>query len=272
MRPVLAFARLIDAVNNRVGRAVAWLVLVAVLVSTGNAISRYALSLSSNAWLEIQWYLFGDLPTRRRYNDATWRARALESFMGDSPRTRAWIASSAACSFSCRWRCSTLSVLARVRAVVLGPRDVGRAAGSCVAGELLMPLGLRAARIAGPLADREADRYLRGRRRSRRRPGLADRAAGADNVRRPRLVLLIGYPVAFDRRDRPRVRRRRIELGCSRRAAPALPERITGSCEKHAARDPVLHFHGVCSRGAASPKRCSQMGQCSAAAAGSPTP
>jgi TRAP-type mannitol/chloroaromatic compound transport system permease small subunit len=58
MRVPLAFARLIDYVNECVGRAVAWLVLVAVLVSAGNALMRYAFSMSSNAWLEIQWYLF----------------------------------------------------------------------------------------------------------------------------------------------------------------------------------------------------------------------
>ena len=58
MRVLLAFARLIDYVNECVGRAVAWLVLIAVLVSAGNALMRYAFSMSSNAWLEIQWYLF----------------------------------------------------------------------------------------------------------------------------------------------------------------------------------------------------------------------
>jgi TRAP-type mannitol/chloroaromatic compound transport system permease small subunit len=44
--------------NERVGRAVYWLILVAVLVSAGNAVVRYAFNRSSNAWLEIQWYLF----------------------------------------------------------------------------------------------------------------------------------------------------------------------------------------------------------------------
>ena len=58
MPALLNFARIVDWVNERVGRAVAWLVLVAVLVSTANAVSRYALNASSNAWLEIQWYLF----------------------------------------------------------------------------------------------------------------------------------------------------------------------------------------------------------------------
>ena len=59
MKPWLALARLIDAVNERVGRAVTWLVLAATLISAANAGARYGFNLSSNAWLEIQWYLFG---------------------------------------------------------------------------------------------------------------------------------------------------------------------------------------------------------------------
>jgi TRAP-type mannitol/chloroaromatic compound transport system permease small subunit len=55
---LLSLSRLIDAANDRVGRLVYWLILVAVLVSAGNAIVRYALNRSSNAWLEVQWYLF----------------------------------------------------------------------------------------------------------------------------------------------------------------------------------------------------------------------
>jgi len=58
MQPLLTLSRAIDWLNDRVGRAVLCLVLVMVLVSAGNAISRYALNLSSNAWLELQWYLF----------------------------------------------------------------------------------------------------------------------------------------------------------------------------------------------------------------------
>lgn len=59
MKALLALARGIDAVNERVGRLVVWLVLAATLISAGNAIVRYGLNASSNAWLEIQWYLFG---------------------------------------------------------------------------------------------------------------------------------------------------------------------------------------------------------------------
>ena len=48
----------IDRLNTWVGKAAAVLVLLAVLVSAGNAFSRYLFSVSSNAWLEIQWYMF----------------------------------------------------------------------------------------------------------------------------------------------------------------------------------------------------------------------
>lgn len=59
MQPLLGFCRLIDAVTEKIGKAVSWLILVAVLVSAGNAIIRKAFNMSSNAWLEAQWYLFG---------------------------------------------------------------------------------------------------------------------------------------------------------------------------------------------------------------------
>jgi TRAP-type mannitol/chloroaromatic compound transport system permease small subunit len=55
---LLKLSRLIDAINEFVGRWLSWLVLVAVLISAVNAIVRKAFDTSSNAFLEIQWYLF----------------------------------------------------------------------------------------------------------------------------------------------------------------------------------------------------------------------
>lgn len=55
---LLRLSRAIDAVNLRIGKLVAWLIVVAVLISTANAILRKTLDLSSNAWLELQWILF----------------------------------------------------------------------------------------------------------------------------------------------------------------------------------------------------------------------
>jgi TRAP-type mannitol/chloroaromatic compound transport system permease small subunit len=55
----LALSRAIDGLNTRIGRSVAWLILVAVIVSAVNAIIRKVFNVSSNAWLELQWVLFG---------------------------------------------------------------------------------------------------------------------------------------------------------------------------------------------------------------------
>ena len=88
-----ALARAIDALNDRVGRAVAWLTLVAVLVSSGNAVSRYAFSLSSNAWLEIQWYLFSAIfLLAAGYTLKAGAHVRIDILYGRySPRTRAWV-------------------------------------------------------------------------------------------------------------------------------------------------------------------------------------
>jgi TRAP-type mannitol/chloroaromatic compound transport system permease small subunit len=61
MRGLLGLARLIDAANERIGRGSVWLVLVTVLISATNAVTRKAFDLSSNAALEIQWYLFSGI-------------------------------------------------------------------------------------------------------------------------------------------------------------------------------------------------------------------
>ncbi len=58
MSPLLSLSRRIDRFSEFVGRWTAWLVLAAVLISTGNAIVRKALNMSSNGFLEIQWYLY----------------------------------------------------------------------------------------------------------------------------------------------------------------------------------------------------------------------
>ncbi len=59
MGGLLALSKGIDRFNSFVGRNGSWLILVAVLVSAGNAIVRKVFNHSSNAWLELQWYLYG---------------------------------------------------------------------------------------------------------------------------------------------------------------------------------------------------------------------
>jgi TRAP-type mannitol/chloroaromatic compound transport system permease small subunit len=58
MKILLTISRAIDALNERIGRTVIWLVLVMALISAANAMVRYMFNRSSNAWLELQWYLF----------------------------------------------------------------------------------------------------------------------------------------------------------------------------------------------------------------------
>ncbi len=58
MTALLSLSGWIDAFNERVGRLLSWLVLAAVLISAGNAIMRKTFNIGSNAFLEIQWYLF----------------------------------------------------------------------------------------------------------------------------------------------------------------------------------------------------------------------
>jgi len=58
LNALLSLSRAIDKLNERVGLTVSWLVLAAVLISAANAIVRKAFNVSSNSFLEIQWYLF----------------------------------------------------------------------------------------------------------------------------------------------------------------------------------------------------------------------
>jgi TRAP-type mannitol/chloroaromatic compound transport system permease small subunit len=58
MRLLLAFSSAVDRLNDWVGRVVYWAILLAVVISAGNASVRYIFHNSSNAWLEVQWYLF----------------------------------------------------------------------------------------------------------------------------------------------------------------------------------------------------------------------
>jgi TRAP-type mannitol/chloroaromatic compound transport system permease small subunit len=58
MKSLLAFSAAVDRLNEKIGVVCDWLVLLACLVSAGNAMVRYAYDYSSNAWLEVQWYMF----------------------------------------------------------------------------------------------------------------------------------------------------------------------------------------------------------------------
>ena len=59
MGALLGLSGIIDRVSDWIGKAMGWLIFLAIVVSAGNAIIRKVFSISSNAWLELQWYLFG---------------------------------------------------------------------------------------------------------------------------------------------------------------------------------------------------------------------
>ena len=93
MRALLAISGVIDAVNERFGRIANWCVLLACLISAGNALVRYGFSDSSNAWLEIQWYLFAAMfmlgaPYTLRMNE---HVRVDILYGSVSPRVQLWI-------------------------------------------------------------------------------------------------------------------------------------------------------------------------------------
>jgi TRAP-type mannitol/chloroaromatic compound transport system permease small subunit len=61
VHPLLAFSRGVDRLNATFGRVADWMVLAACAISAGNAFMRYGIGYSSNAWLEVQWYLFAGM-------------------------------------------------------------------------------------------------------------------------------------------------------------------------------------------------------------------
>ena len=93
MNALLAVSRFIDRWNQRVGHIATWCVLIACVISAGNAMVRYTFSDSSNAWLEIQWYLFGAMfllgaPYTLKLNE---HVRVDIVFGKLGPRAQAWI-------------------------------------------------------------------------------------------------------------------------------------------------------------------------------------
>ena len=93
MKTLLAISGVIDAVNERFGRIANWCVLLACLISAGNALVRYGFSDSSNAWLEIQWYLFAAMfmlgaPYTLRMNE---HVRVDILYGNVSPKVQLWI-------------------------------------------------------------------------------------------------------------------------------------------------------------------------------------
>lgn len=59
MRVLLSYVKLVDWISEKLAKLAAYLIMLSCLISAGNAVIRYVFDMSSNGWLEIQWYLFG---------------------------------------------------------------------------------------------------------------------------------------------------------------------------------------------------------------------
>jgi TRAP-type mannitol/chloroaromatic compound transport system permease small subunit len=93
VKALLGMSRAIDWFNEQFGVIANWLVLLACLISAGNAFSRYLFSISSNGWLEIQWYMFAAMvllggPYTLKMNEHV-RVDLIYGMV--SERTRIWI-------------------------------------------------------------------------------------------------------------------------------------------------------------------------------------
>jgi TRAP-type mannitol/chloroaromatic compound transport system permease small subunit len=93
MRLLLKFADAVDALSEWIGQWLKWLVLFSSLISAGNALVRYTFHNSSNAWLEIQWYMFGAMfllaAGYALKHEEHVRVDVFYSRM--SPKTQAWV-------------------------------------------------------------------------------------------------------------------------------------------------------------------------------------
>ncbi len=59
MQAALGLSSMIDRITTAIGKSVVWLIFLAIIISAVNAVMRKLFNMSSNAWLEAQWYLFG---------------------------------------------------------------------------------------------------------------------------------------------------------------------------------------------------------------------
>ncbi len=213
MNALLALSRGIDRLSERIGHAVYWLVLVAVLISAGNAVVRKVLNTSSNAFLEIQWYLFsviflfcaGYTLLRNEHVRIDIIAGRL------SPRAQAWIDILGTLLFLLPMAIIIMYLSWPLFVDAYVRNEVSTNAGGLTIwpARLMMPVGFALLVIQGDLRAHQAHRI----------PARAHSRPGAEA---PREVRRAGAR----RRDRPRPGRPRMSAaGRTRRTPPPTRER-----------------------------------------------
>ena len=137
MRYLLAVSRWIDTGTRLIGQWVAWLIVVAAVISAGNAIVRKLFDISSNAWLEMQWWLFAAVFLLA----APWTLALNEHIRIDIVNERfprgcaSSSKSSGTCSSCCRWQPSSPT-----------PRGISSSGRICRASDRRTPAACRSGR------------------------------------------------------------------------------------------------------------------------------
>ena len=207
MRRLLAFTDAVDWLTEQIGQWLKWLVLFSSLISAFNALMRYTIHYSSNAWLEIQWYMFGAMfllaaGYALKHEE---HVRVDVFFSKMTPEQQAWLDVFGGILFLMPM--AVIIAWLSIPMVVNSYQDLGALVRSrrsaALADQDHDPDRLRSARRAGRGRDHQE---VRGRHR-RARAGQSLRAAGAMmlsfEVMAPLMFaglivfLLIGYPVAF---------------------------------------------------------------------------
>ena len=159
MRPFLKFADAVDWLDEQVGQTLKWLVLFASLISAGNALMRYTIHYSSNAWLEIQWYMFGAMfllaaGYALKHGEHV-RVDVFYSKM--SPRTQAWVDVVGGILFLMPMAViiAWLSIPMVVNSYHIQEHSVGRRRAAALADQDHDPARLRAACPAGRCGDHQ---------------------------------------------------------------------------------------------------------------------
>ena len=260
MRLLLKFSAVIDAINEKIGVVCNWLVLLACIVSGGNAMVRYAYDESSNAWLEVQWYMFavivmfGAAYTLKRNE----HVRVDLFYMTLGRRGQLWIDILGTIVFLLP-TCAILAWLSwpffmQSYNVLEHSSNAGGLLRWPI--KLVLPVGFAAGRPAGPFRTDQA------RRLPQRHPGRKPRSAlrEADAMIIPLewmpplmfaglvVFMIIGYPVAFSLAAVGFFFGfLSIEFGYfTMPFMQAIPGRVFGIIlqQRAAARHPVLHLHG----------------------------
>lgn len=164
---LLSLSRLIDALTEKIGLAVSWALLLAVLVCSGNALVRYALNMSSNGWLEIQWYLFSSMFLL----GSAWTLRRNEHVRIDvvvgrlSRRTQVWIDLFGFLLFLLPMTLLILHYAIPYTLNSIGSREVSMNAGGLILwpAKLLIPLGFLLLTLQGVSELIKRIAFLQGR-------------------------------------------------------------------------------------------------------------